>query len=614
VGLCVSLAFWAGDRERDRERLEAVRQLQADGASERIQDRLTGLSRVLRGAADFLSRGKLPDRLEWRRYVRDLELQRDAPGVLGLTFTPWVRTQDRGAFETAVRAQGFQSYRIMPGGTLPPDPEGCGPILYVEPSDAQGELAFGRDLWAEPTRREILVRARDTGLPALSAPIALYRGTARGPRAGLLFCTPVFQGIQPPETVAERRRALRGWVCCPIQLADWMRGVLGERLARVRVRLEDRADGPAPIFDSEDAPWSPALAATGRPIRQGGRVWELRAQPTPGELAMMGVDWHWKGLATGVLVSACLAWLISSLAGSWAGSDPNPPERQGPGEAFSLDVAALRPGYAQGAGPGAPEDRARWFHPSAGPGSAPAGGLVQALWETEDRFRMVTEGVKDYLGIIDGSDRVIFRNRVPAGMAMADAIGAPFTQGLEPEFAIRAQSALEACRWTGQETVARGPGRRLDGSPGWFELHLLPVPGADPTEVVLAQALDRTEAKLAESALRESEARLRAVVEQCEDAVFIHDLEGEFLFCNEAACRSTGYSREELLDMGVRDLASSFRPDSRGPVWYRLKAGQQITFPERHRRKDGSSFPVEIRLSLLGLGESRTVLAVARET
>jgi PAS domain S-box-containing protein len=612
------VGFWGSERARDGERLAAIRKIQADEAAGQIQQRLAGLSRVLRGAASFLSRGPVPSRLEWRSYVRDLELTRGNPGILGLAYAPWVRGQDRSAFEAAIRAQGFQSYRIVPGGPLPPEAEGCGPILYTEPSDQPGELPFGRDLWGERARREILVRARDTGLPALAGPVDLY-GETSGARTGVLFCAPVYQGTIPPETVDQRRRALRGWVCCPIRLADWMRGVLGGKLGRFRVRLEDRGGAsPALIFDSEPAPGLPALAAPGRRIQEGGRVWELRVQPARSFQALMGLGWHGEQLAGGVLGSVLLAWLVGSMVGGLAGAEPAPeqPEPQDPWAAadFSLEVAGPRSGFAQGAAPGVPEDPAHWFQVPAGPGTGTASGLVQALWESEERFRTITQGMKDYLEIIDGSGRVTYRNRVPAGMSLGNAIGGAFTWGLDPEFAARAQSALEACRWTGQETVARGPGPRLDGSQGWFEIHLLPVPETDPAEVVLALALDRTEAKLAENALRESEARLRAVVEHADEAIFIHDLEGRFLFCNEAACRSTGFSREELLDMGVAGLASPFQPELYGSAWHQLKAGQQVAIPARLRSKGGGSFPVEVRISLLGLGPARTILGVVRET
>ena len=224
--------------------------------------------------------------------MEDLDLRPDLPGVLGLSFCPWVRGRDRDAFEQSVRAQGFQDFRIVPGGALPPDPDGCSPILFSEPADAHMQMLFGRDTWADPERREALARARDTGLPALSGPASLYREYASDRQVGLLFVTPVYQGSQPPETPAERRSLLRGWVCCAIRLADWVPNTLADGLAQGRIQIVDlQGSSPVTLFDSGPTgstatrpPWS------GESSRAAGSGW-----CAPGWLRVIWKAWGWAG-------------------------------------------------------------------------------------------------------------------------------------------------------------------------------------------------------------------------------------------------------------------------------------------------------------------------------
>ena len=107
---------------------------------------------------------------------------------------------------------------------------------------------------------------------------------------------------------------------------------------------------------------------------------------------------------------------------------------------------------------------------------------------------------------------------------------------------------------------------------------------------------DIVERKRAEDELRASEARFRALVEQAADAFFLHDNLGTILDVNRQACESLGYTREELIGMSPYvfdvDVDRSFSEQLRA----RLAAGEVVAFDTRHRRKDGTVFPVEVRI------------------
>ena len=100
--------------------------------------------------------------------------------------------------------------------------------------------------------------------------------------------------------------------------------------------------------------------------------------------------------------------------------------------------------------------------------------------------------------------------------------------------------------------------------------------------------------KRAEEALRESEAHFRQLFESSADAIFLHD-QGKIIEVNEQACRSLGYSREELLRLKVMDIEAEV--DWQEIQRHRGPDSLKNTFIGKHRRKDGSTFPVEVRSS-----------------
>jgi PAS domain S-box-containing protein len=145
----------------------------------------------------------------------------------------------------------------------------------------------------------------------------------------------------------------------------------------------------------------------------------------------------------------------------------------------------------------------------------------------------------------------------------------------------------------------------------WITVTAAPVPLPD-VGVVIAYS-DSTARKRAEAALQASEQRFRAYVEQAADAIFVTDLHGRFLDVNPRACESLGYTREDLLQLTATRIEAEPTFAGMPAVAGQPHPGQQFTVRGRHRRKDGSVFPVEIRAGLFDF-EGRSVwLTLARD-
>ncbi|PSN15153.1 PAS domain-containing sensor histidine kinase [filamentous cyanobacterium CCT1] len=112
---------------------------------------------------------------------------------------------------------------------------------------------------------------------------------------------------------------------------------------------------------------------------------------------------------------------------------------------------------------------------------------------------------------------------------------------------------------------------------------------------------------------KQSETRFRTLVEQAVDAFFVVDAAGQVRDVNQNACDSLGYSRDELLTLSVTDIQTTHSQADFEAIWQQLKPGVPQTIEVWHQRKDGSGFPVEVRLGLLDLGGDRYGLALARD-
>lgn len=195
-----------------------------------------------------------------------------------------------------------------------------------------------------------------------------------------------------------------------------------------------------------------------------------------------------------------------------------------------------------------------------------------------------------------------------------------------------ALAELEAIRRGGADTVAQAPSHRTeyrfrhaDGS--WRHVEGVATYLLDDPEVggVVINARDMTPRKEAEARLEASERRVRQLFEQSAEALFVHDGEGNLIDCNAEASRSLGYTREELICLRVSNLTDNLivhdeqskRDNEGATLWKRILAGdpethQAVHFGE-HIRKDGSRFPIEVRLSGVDYGGRRLILASARD-
>jgi PAS domain S-box-containing protein len=152
---------------------------------------------------------------------------------------------------------------------------------------------------------------------------------------------------------------------------------------------------------------------------------------------------------------------------------------------------------------------------------------------------------------------------------------------------------------------------RKDGAEYWMDIDVVPIlNSAGKCTHFAAIERDITESKR----LKESLKLFRGLMDRSPDAIEVIDPEtGRFLDFNETSCRRLGYTREEMLTLTITDVLDT------GDVPFSMQANleesrrvEARTIETRHRRKDGSSFPVEINTQYVEL-DRPYLLAVVRD-
>lgn len=172
-----------------------------------------------------------------------LQIDKHYSGVQGLGFSQRILPAEKKAHIRQIREEGFPDYDIHPDGERPEYTS----IIFLEPFDWRNQRAFGYDMFSEPTRKEAMVIARDTGSAALSGKITLLQETEKDVQAGFLMYLPVYRKGEVAETPEQRRAALTGYIYSPFRMNDFIQDILIEKQEYVELQI---FDGDEPLQEA----------------------------------------------------------------------------------------------------------------------------------------------------------------------------------------------------------------------------------------------------------------------------------------------------------------------------------------------------------------------------
>ncbi len=178
---------------------------------------------VLRSGVGFIYSADTVTSIEWKKYVQTLELEKLYPGIQGLGYTARLTPNEVGQLEKNIRSTTYPDFRVWPDESR----DEYFAIVYLEPSNQRNLRALGFDMYTEEKRRKAMLRARETGQPALSEMVTLVQETSEDLQKGCLLYLPVYNREVSLSTPQQRSAALRGFVYSPFRINDLMKGILG---------------------------------------------------------------------------------------------------------------------------------------------------------------------------------------------------------------------------------------------------------------------------------------------------------------------------------------------------------------------------------------------------
>jgi PAS domain S-box-containing protein len=218
-------------------------------------------------------------------------------------------------------------------------------------------------------------------------------------------------------------------------------------------------------------------------------------------------------------------------------------------------------------------------------------------------FQALLEAVPDALVGVDEAGIIRFVNHQTEslfGYDRDDLVGAAL-ETLVPESLRQVHAAHREGYHGAPQTRHMGTGlklsgRRQDGTEFPVDIALSPVYTGD-SMVVIAAVRDMTDYRQAQEEHGRL-ARLAAMVEHSDDAIFGETLEGIITSWNPAAERIFGYSNEEMTGRSVDLLCPKDRIEEIKNILTKIRAGQSVEHFETMRvRKNGTVFPVSLTVS-----------------
>jgi diguanylate cyclase (GGDEF)-like protein/PAS domain S-box-containing protein len=218
-----------------------------------------------------------------------------------------------------------------------------------------------------------------------------------------------------------------------------------------------------------------------------------------------------------------------------------------------------------------------------------------ALIESEEKYRSIVEITPEWIWELDLNGYHTYSNNSVEhllGYKASELIGHSASQIMSPE--VRDDIAEMVSEFIRNKTGWTGlivPWIHKDGSIRYLESNASPVFDSN-NEIIGYRGADRdiTERIKAEKELQFT----YFAIDHFTDAAYWIGDQGQFVYVNEAACKSLGYSKEELLTMYVFDIDPVFKKENWDSYWMNTEENYFRTFETVHKRKDGTTFPVEI--------------------
>jgi diguanylate cyclase (GGDEF)-like protein/PAS domain S-box-containing protein len=539
---------------------------QANLAANILERRVQRYIDLLYGLEALAYHDESLSRAEFAHYAAALELGKRFPGVTAVEFIRRVPDAEREAFVAQVRndratsPNGYPKFDIVPPGRR----SEYWVIEFIEPMDADS-VAFGLDIRERPPALEATQRARDSAEPVATGRYRLAQET--GSSYGLVLYLPVY-GTERPQSVAQRRASVRGFVNVVLRIDDLLGAMLAEPgVHGLGMRIHDvgRADAQPATASGETLFYTSALAMRGEP------GWDERRQAHARALVVAGRQWR-------------IEFEGAPGANPWLTRFPL--LMLGAGTAMTLLLFGF-------------------FYAIARTRSEAVGLAKQATRDLRTQLsftQQLIEALPNPVFSKDAQGRYLGCNRAfeeYVGRTREALVGKSVHEVMPAELADRtAREDAELINAPGSQTFETTARYAKDGVDHEVLVNKATFFGPSGEVAGLVGVLvDITDRKKLEAAMRESNERLVALIHAAPIAIIARDLAGVIVTWNPAAEEMFGWSEAEVLNTPTTIVPPHLREETLR-MRDRTQAGETFWIEETQRmRRDGSLVDVSMSIA-----------------
>lgn len=448
-----------------------------------IEGRIETHTALLRAGTGLFAASETVEPDEFKSFVDNLELPENYPGIFGIGYSVRLTPQEKDRL-IASSKRALTDFNVWPDGVR----NEYHSIIHLEPVERRDPKLIGFDMFTDPIRREAMERARDTGLPAASAPMAFIRDMdLDGSHPGFLICAPVYRNGRELDTEAKRREALLGFIYSPFQTDDFLKDIVGESvLNKISFTIHDGSDQarenllyPYLAGETVNQQFHRPRFVSATNLGVAGRSWKIGFESRPGFDAAAGRNWAPYAFAGGIFISLLFFAVTRSQILARAAAD-----RAAAG--LKQSEATVRDTLAE-------RERAE-----------------SAIKESEERYQELVENANDIVYTLDLEGNLTSVNRAAetiTGYSRAELLKMKLTEIMTPESATVAVQIFDRKLSGEQRTNYELDIRSSDGRILTLEISSKLVVKAGEAVGVQGVARDITTRRRAEQALREADQR-----------------------------------------------------------------------------------------------------------
>jgi PAS domain S-box-containing protein len=243
---------------------------------------------------------------------------------------------------------------------------------------------------------------------------------------------------------------------------------------------------------------------------------------------------------------------------------------------------------------------------------------IECLTEFEEKYRNIVEmspnGIVtlDLKGIITACNKAFFKE---TGYSKEEIIGKKFARLPHlPKRDMQKNLKIFGSLLKGKiPKPLRFEWIQKDGIKRTSEAYISPLKKKGKIAEILAIAMDITEQKRTEDTLRINEQKYSNLFHHSNDAIIIHDQDGNILDVNMRALELFGFKKSEILERKVPDLHPESELKTSKKAFQTVEKNGFVNFECLFQKKNKEVFPAEVSSSLFKVGSQRLIQGVVRD-